>query len=111
MSKPKWAPRHGEWGPVKPEFCAIWHANKDSLQKNGYAARKDDRGQWEVRFVPGTKGAWPPAAKPDPIVVPAGMKASICLRCGHVKLIKTTDQHKDCNMSDPVLEARPSQLK
>jgi hypothetical protein len=30
--------------------------------------------------------------------VPFGMKASICLRCGHVKLIKVTDEHKDCTL-------------
>ena len=97
MSKPKWAPRHGKWGPVKPGFWDIWHANKDSLQKNGYSVRKGENGQWEARFIPPEKSGWPPP-KPNPIFVPAGMKASICLRCGHVNLIKITDKHKDCTI-------------
>ena len=71
MSKPKWAPRHGEWGPVKPGFWRIWHANKESLQNNGYSIRKNEKGQWEVRFIPDTKMGWPPVPKPEPTVVPA----------------------------------------
>jgi hypothetical protein len=93
MSKPKWAPRHGKWGPVRPGFWDIWHANKDSLQKNGYSVRKNENGQWGVRFIPREKSDWPPP-KPDRIFVPTGMKASIC---GHVSLIKVTDAHKDCS--------------
>src|SRR5258706_14816370 len=98
MSKPKWAPRHGKWGPVQPGFLDIWRANKDSLQKNGFSVRKSESGQWEVRFIPGTKFGWPPTPKPDPIIVTIGMKASICLKCGHVKLIKITDEHRDCTL-------------
>jgi hypothetical protein len=98
MSKPRWAPRHGKWGPVKPGFWNVWHANKDSLQQNGYSVRKTESGKWEVRFIPGTKSGWPPTPKPDATVVPPGMKASICLTCGHVKLIKVTDEHKDCTL-------------
>jgi hypothetical protein len=97
MSKPKWAPRNGKWGPVKPGFWDLWHANKVPLQKAGYSVRKNENGQWEVRFIPPEKSGWPPL-KPDTIFVPSGMKASICFRCGHVKLIKTTDEHKDCTL-------------
>src|SRR5258708_2739394 len=98
MSKPRWAPRHGKWGPVKPGFWRIWHANKETLQNNGYAVRKNENGRWEVRFVPGTKMGWPLAPKPEPIVVPPGMKASICPKCGHSRLIKITEAHKDCSI-------------
>jgi len=97
MSKPKWARRHGKWGPVKPGFWRIWHANKDSLQKNGYSVRKNENGQWEVRYIPPEKSGWPPV-KPSPTFVPEGMKASICLKCGHVKLIKVDDEHKACTL-------------
>jgi hypothetical protein len=98
MSKPKWAPRHGKWAAVKPGFWSIWHANKDTLQKNGYSVRKSESGNWEVRFIPTDGSGWPPPAKPDAIFVPAGMKASICMKCGHVRLIKLSDMHKDCRL-------------
>lgn len=98
MSKPRWAPRHGKWGPVKPGFWAIWHANKETLRDNGYAVHKNDDGQWLVRFVPGTHKGWPPVQKPEPIVVPAGMKASICPNCGHSRVIPRTEPHKDCGI-------------
>jgi hypothetical protein len=81
MSKPKWALRHGKWGPVKPDFWSIWHANKESLQKNGYSVRKNENGQWEVRYFPPDKSGWP-TFKSDPIFVPTGMKASVCFKCG-----------------------------
>jgi hypothetical protein len=97
MSKPKWARRQGKWGPVKPDFWRIWHANKDSLQKNGYSVRKNENGQWEVRYIPPQKSDWPPA-KPNPIFVPTGMKASICFKCGHVKLIKANVEHTNCTL-------------
>lgn len=67
MSKPRWAPRHAKWGPVKPGFWPIWHANKDSLRDNGYSVRKNEDRQWQVRFVPGTYKGWPPVKKPEPI--------------------------------------------
>ena len=92
------APRHGKWGPVKPGFWDIWHANKEPLQKNGYSVRKSESGEWEVRFIPGTKMGWPPTPKPDPIVVPSGMKASLCLKCGHVKLITADDEQRACTL-------------
>lgn len=98
MSKPRWAPRHAKWGPVKPGFWAIWHANKEPLRDNGYAVRKNDDGQWQVRFVPGTHKGWPPVQKPEPIVVPPGMKASICPNCGHSRVIPRTEPHKDCGI-------------
>ena len=47
MSKPRWAPRHAKWGPVKPGFWPIWHANRDTLRDNGYSVRKNDEGQWQ----------------------------------------------------------------
>jgi hypothetical protein len=97
MSKPKWAPRHEKWGPVKPGFWDIWHANKESLQKNGYSVRRNDLGQWEVRFVARNKSGWP-VPKQSPVFVPTGMKASICFRCGQVQLIKITEEHQDCTM-------------
>lgn len=59
MAKPRWAPRHAKWGPVKPGFWAVWHANKQTLQDGGYSVRKNDNRQWEVRFVPGIKKGWP----------------------------------------------------
>ncbi|CCD86686.1 protein of unknown function [Bradyrhizobium sp. ORS 285] len=46
---------HAKWGPVKPSFWPIWHANKDSLRDKGYSVRKNEDGQWQVRFVPGTQ--------------------------------------------------------
>jgi hypothetical protein len=95
MSKPKWAKRHGKWGPVKPDFWAIWHANKESLKKGGYEVRKNPNGQWEARFLP--QQGWPPY-NPDAILVPIGMKASVCWKCGHVRLIKATDAHKACGL-------------
>ncbi len=95
MSKPRWAPRHAKWGPVKPGFWIIWHANKETLRDNGYAIRKNDDGQWQVRFFPGTKKGWPPLIKPAPIVVPLGMKASICPNCGQTRVIPRTEPHKD----------------
>src|ERR1700733_701778 len=90
MSKPKskWAPRNGEWGPIQPGFWQIWHANKKSLQDNGYSIRKDDNGQWQVKWTADTRKGWPPPAKPEPIVVPPDMKASWCMKCGHTLLIK-----------------------
>jgi hypothetical protein len=87
MSKPRWALRLGKWGPVKPDFWRIWHANKESLQKNGYSVRKNENGQWETRYIP---PGWPPV-KPYAVFVPTGMKASICFKCGHVKLIQTNE--------------------
>lgn len=100
MTKPKskWAPRNGEWGPIKPGFWDIWHANKKSLQDNGYSIRKDDNGQWQVRWVPGIKKGWPEITKPEPVTVPAGLKASICMKCGNVRLIKFDEPHKDCGI-------------
>jgi hypothetical protein len=100
MSKPRprWAPRYGKWGPVKPGFWAIWHANKQSLQDNGYAVRKNDNGQWEVRFDGDVRKGWPPVKKPEPIFVPAGMKASICPKCGHSRVIPRTEPHKGCGI-------------
>jgi hypothetical protein len=99
-SRPRWAPRYGKWGPVKPGFWAIWHANKESLQDNGYAVRKNIDGQWEVMFGPSNnrKKGWPPVKKPDPIVVPPDMKASICPNCGHTRIIPRTEPHKDCGI-------------
>jgi hypothetical protein len=107
MSKPKWASRHGKWGPVKPDFWRIWNDNKESLKKNGYDVRKNPNGQWEVRYLPPDKRGWPPF-KPDPLFVPAGMKASVCLRCGHARLIKAGDEHKDCTMCGAKLDWQPS---
>jgi hypothetical protein len=98
MSKPRWAPRHAKWGPVKPGFWPIWHANKDSLRDNGYSVRKNEDGQWQVRFVPGTHKGWPPVKKPDPIFVPVGMKASVCPNCGHTRVIPRAEAHKDCGI-------------
>jgi hypothetical protein len=66
-----------EVGPVKPDFWRIWHANKDSLQKNGYSVRKNENGQREVRYIPPQRSGWPPV-KPNPIFVPIGMQASLC---------------------------------
>jgi hypothetical protein len=98
MSKPRWALRHGKWGPVKPDFWQIWHANKETLMANGYSVRKNENGQWEVRYIPGEKFGWLPVKPEAPLSVPTGMKASICFRCGHAKLIKATDKHKDCTL-------------
>ena len=97
MSKPRWAPRHAKWGPVKPGFWPIWNANKDSLRDNGYSVRKNEDRQWQVRFVPGTYKGWPPVKKPEPIFVPAGMKAS-CPNCGQTRVIPRTEAHKDCGI-------------
>jgi hypothetical protein len=96
MSKPRWAPRHRKWGPVKPGFWNIWHPNKESLKRNGYSVRRNDNGEWEVRYVPVGKAELP--SKPDAIFVPTGTKASLCLKCGHVKLINRFDEHKDCTL-------------
>ena len=57
--------------------------------------RRNENGQWEVRYIPPEKSGWPPV-KPSPIFVQIGMKASICFKCGHVKLIKADDEHKAC---------------
>ena len=62
MSKPKWALRHGKWGPVKPDFWRIWQENRESLKKNGYEVRKNLNGQWEVRYLSPDKRGWPPQA-------------------------------------------------
>jgi hypothetical protein len=97
MSKPKWARHNGKWGPVKPDFWRIWHENKDSLKKNGYSVRENENGQWEVRYIPRDKSGWPDF-KPESVLVPAGMKASICFKCGHVKLINAGDEHKACTL-------------
>jgi hypothetical protein len=97
MSKPKWAPRHGKWGPVKPEFWPVWHANKESLQKSGYSVRKDENGQWEVQYISPEKSKWPPV-RSNPVFVPTGKKASLCFNCGHVKLIDANEVHKDCTL-------------
>jgi hypothetical protein len=80
---------------VKPEFWPLWHANKKSLQNNGYSVRKSENGEWEVRFIPPKKSGWPPF-KPAPVFIPTGMKASMCFKCGHVKLIKAEEAHRDC---------------
>jgi hypothetical protein len=106
MSKPKWALRHGKWGPVKPEFWRIWHENKDSLKKNGYSVRKNPNGQWEVRFDPLWRSGGPPF-KLDPIFVPGGMKASLCFRCGHVRLIEAGSEHTDCGLCGAKLDFKP----
>src|SRR2546428_9254719 len=95
MSRPKWARHHGKWGPVKPDFWRIWHNNKDSLKKNGYEVRKNENGQWEVRYI--RPQPWP-SFKPEPVSVPAGMKASICFKCGHVKLISIGVEHEGCTL-------------
>lgn len=97
MSKPKWARRGGKWTPVKPDFWEIWHANKESLKKSGYSVRLNENGQWEVRYLPPAKRGWPPY-KPEPIFVSAGKKASICFKCGHVKLINVEEEHRDCTL-------------
>ena len=101
MSKPKWARHNGKWGPVKPDFWRIWHANKELLKKNGYEVRRNDNGQYEVRYIPPPK--WPPVGA-SPILVPEGMKASICFKCGHVRLIKMTDEHKACGLCGATLD-------
>lgn len=101
MPNPKWAPRRGQWGPVKPGFWDVWHANKKSLQRNGYSVRFHD-GQWQVRYVPGMVDGWPPRTEPEATYVPSGMKASICLKCGNVRVIKLADPHKDCMCGDKV---------
>jgi hypothetical protein len=97
-ARPRWAPRYGKWGPVKPGFWGIWHANKESLRDNGYAVRKNEDGQWQVRFEPSIRKGWPPVKKPEPIVVPAGMKASVCPNCGHSRIIPSLEPHKDCGI-------------
>ena len=101
ISKPKWARHNGKWGPVKPDFWRIWHANKESLKKNGYEVRRNDNGQYEVRYIPPPK--WPPVGA-SPILVPEGMKASICFKCGHVRLIKMIDEHKACGLCGATLD-------
>lgn len=100
MSKPRprWAPRYGKWGPVKPGFWAVWHANKQSLQDNGYAVRKNENGQWEVKFDGDVRKGWPPVQKPEPVFVPVGMKASICPNCGQTRVIPLAEAHKDCGI-------------
>lgn len=97
MSKPRWAKRGGKWCPVEPEFWEIWHKNKDSLKASGYSVRLNRNGQWEVRYIRPAKESWPPY-KPEALFVPAGMKASICLKCGHAKLIDVEQEHKDCTL-------------
>lgn len=97
MSRPKWASHTGKWSPVKPSFWEIWHAQKDSLRKNGYEVRKNPNGQWEVRFTPLGKRGWPPY-KPSPAWVPSGKKASVCFRCGHARIVEQDAEHKDCGM-------------
>ena len=47
--------------------------------------------------MPGQNLGWPPF-KPSAVWVPAGKKASLCFRCGHVRLIELGDDHKDCGM-------------
>lgn len=98
MSKPRWARRGGKWCPVETEFWQIWHANKDTLKNSGYTVRLNENGQWEVRYLRPAKRGWPPYKPVQPIFVPAGKKASICFRCGHVKLINVEDEHKDCTL-------------
>jgi hypothetical protein len=93
---------------VNPEFWPIWQANKDTLQKNGYSVRKNENDQWEVRFIPPEKSGWPPI-KSNPIFVPTGMKASICLKCGHIKLIKINDEHKNCGICGEKIAPDPDE--
>lgn len=35
---------------------------------------------------------------PSPVFVPKEMKATICFRCGHVRLINIDEKHKDCGL-------------
>jgi hypothetical protein len=36
---------------------------KDTLRDNGYSVRKNDDGQWLVRYMPGTHKGWLPVKK------------------------------------------------
>lgn len=99
----KWAPHDGSWGPVKPGFWEIWRNNKKSLKNNGYSVRLSDTGEWQVRFTP---PGWP-AHKREAVFVPQGMKASLCLKCGQVRLIDCKAEHQACGICGAGADYQP----
>jgi hypothetical protein len=92
---PKWAPHNQSWGPIKPGFWDLWHAQRLNFQRAGYEVRKSETGEWQVRFVPVNNPPWPPV-NPTTVFVKKGFKASICLECGKVDLISADSEHKAC---------------
>jgi hypothetical protein len=91
-----------EWAPVAPEFWRIWHASKHALKKKGYSVRKNENGEWEVRYNPPKSSS--PLGKGSAVFIPTEMKASICFGCGHVEVINVDDKHRDCALCGEEVE-------
>jgi hypothetical protein len=99
---------YSRWYNCRNEKCQtnIIHADEFKVRIESKAQRPHDTAttterrntaEWQVRRIPPDKCP-SPATEPDAVFVKNGFKASLCLECAHVDLIRANEDHRPCTL-------------
>jgi hypothetical protein len=90
---------------IMPDEFRVWNENKEQRPYDVVTAttKRWDSAERQVRNTSSNKAASPPI-KSSAVFVKEGFKASLCLECAHVDLIRANEDHRPCT----VCGAKPS---